>query len=477
VLTIDDLPDDALLEIFDLYIVRYQDLDFLRAVYVYGGAKRKIESWQLLIHVCRRWRGLVFGSPRRLDLQIFCYTLSRSARKSLDVWPALPLIIQGPVTETSVDNVIAELEHSDRISQIGLGFHTSLQIEKLWTAIQVPFPELTALCLQNVPNILPDSFLGGSATRLRYFSLDGTPFPGLPKLLSSATHLVHLHLHRIPHSGYISPETMATCLSLLTSLEFLQLEFEYPTSYPDLESRRPFPPTRSVLPTLTSFSFQGANEYLEEFVARIDAPQLYQTTFIDIDFDTPGSELNQFIGRTLTLGAYDEALLFFEDRSALVRLRQSHPEPSDDRMVEVEILGYLSDRQLSTLAQICALLRLLLTMENLYIDGNEYSSPVHDIEDTELLELLLPFTAVKNLYLSEPFMIPIAHALGLTGGRITEVLPALQNVFLEGFQPSKPVHEGIAQFISARQLTDHPVAISAWDRDLVGDESLEVDDW
>jgi hypothetical protein len=72
---------------------------------------------------------------------------------------------------------------------------------------------------------------------------------------------------------------------------------------------------------------------------------------------------------------------------------------------------------------------------------------------------------VKNLYLSEKFAPRIARALQeLTGARTTEVLPALQNVRLEGFEPSLPVQEGFAWFISARQLTDHPVAISVWYR-------------
>ena len=53
-----------------------------------------------------------------------------------------------------------------------------------------------------------------------------------------------------------------------------------------------------------------------------------------------------------------------------------------------------------------------------------------------------------------------------TGGRTTEVLPALKNVLLEGFQPSGPVQEGIARLIYARQLTNHPVAI--WDRSIGG---------
>jgi hypothetical protein len=125
----------------------------------------------------------------------------------------------------------------------------------------------------------------------------------------------------------------------------------------------------------------------------------------------------------------------------------------------------MTDGQLSSLAQICSLsLRLLLTMETLYIhEGNSPPDWKDDIENAEWLDLLLPFTAVKNLCLSKEFSPRIAPALQeLTGERTTEVLPALQNVFLEGFQPSEPVQEGIAQFISARRLINHPVAISVW---------------
>jgi hypothetical protein len=472
VVTIDDLPDDVLLAIFDFYVVKYQDQIFFE----FG--KGEIESWQSLVHVCRRWRGLVFASPRRLNLRLCC-TLVTSARMSLDVWPLLPLFIRSGLSETfqtsmARDNVIAEVEHTDRICQIeiNLDSYTTRQIEKLWTAMQVPFPELTVLYLSHPDSthvsVLPDSFLGGSAPRLRRLFLGAIPFPGIPKLLLSATQLVHLFLINIPHSGYFSPEAMATCLSALTSLKVLQLEFESPESCPDLESQRLFLPTRFVLPTLTKFSFQGVNEYLEEFLAWIDAPQVHRmwiTFFNDLDFDIP--ELIQFISRTPTLEAYHEARLIFRSREALVELRD-RPESFDNRMVEVTILCQVLNWQLSSLAQICASsLRPLLTMENLYIDL-PYSQLdwKDDIEDTEWLDLLQPFTAVKNLYLSKQFVPRIAPALQeLTGGRTTEVLPALQNVFLRGFQPSEPVQEGIARFISARQLINRPVDISVWDRD------------
>jgi hypothetical protein len=451
---------------------RYQDLDF-RELSEYD-TKRKIESWQSLVHVCRRWRGLVLGSPRRLNLQLCC-TTGTPARETLDVWPALPLLIQGGVSKMSVDNVIAVLKHSDRICKINLDYHANSQMEKLWTAMQVPFPELAVLYpsfrgLSYEP-VLPDSFLGGSTPRLRYLALVSVPFPGLPNLLLSATHLVNLYLHDIPHSGYISPAAIATCLSMLTSLEPLQLEFGSPQSCPDQENRRSPPPTRCVLPALTKFSFMGVNEYLEALVAWIDTPRLYQlwtTFFHDIDFDTP--ELIQFISRMPTFGVYNEARLTFDGDEAQVRL-QSHLGPFDLGMVEVNIFFRDPDWQLSSLVRICtSSLRLLLTMENLYIDGIPIDPSIvtwtHEIqvENTEWLDLLLPFTAVKNLYLSDDFSPRIAPALQeLTGGRTTEVLPALQNVFLEGFKPSEPIQDGIAQFISARQFANHPITVSVWD--------------
>src|SRR6266700_3384297 len=81
---IDVLPDDVLLAIFDFYVVGYQDLDFIEALLSNFDTKTKIRSWQSLVHVCRRWRGLVFGSPRRLNLQLCC-TTKTPARETLDV--------------------------------------------------------------------------------------------------------------------------------------------------------------------------------------------------------------------------------------------------------------------------------------------------------------------------------------------------------------------------------------------------------
>jgi hypothetical protein len=79
------------------------------------------------------------------------------------------------------------------------------------------------------------------------------------------------------------------------------------------------------------------------------------------------------------------------------------------------------------------------------------------------LDLFLQFTAVKNLYIFKEFLPHIVLALqDLTRKDTTEVLPALQNVFLERSYLLEPIEEGIVKFISAQQLTNEPIAISVW---------------
>ena len=85
------------------------------------------------------------------------------------------------------------------------------------------------------------------------------------------------------------------------------------------------------------------------------------------------------------------------------------------------------------------------------------------IENTMWLELLLPFTAVKNLYLSKGFAPGIAAALEeLVGDRITKILPSLQNIFVEGRKQSGLFKTNVKQFLTARKLSSHPITIFCW---------------
>jgi hypothetical protein len=446
---IDVLPDDILLEIFDFHMVLFPE---------YG-----IEVWKSLIHVCRRWRYLVFGSPRRLNLRLRCTHFSPT-RDKLDIWPALPLVVEGEYMDSSLnmDNIIAALEQRNRVCEVFLRVLADRQLEKVLAAMQVPFPELTRLYLMpdgETELVIPDSFLGGSAPSLRSFILVKISFPGLPNLLLSATHLADLRLCYIPHSGYISPEAMVALISVLSGLKTLYLQFESPESRPVSESRSLPPIKRAILPALTILHFQGVTEYLEELVTRIDTPQLDEMKIYL--FNQIGSpRLAQFINRT-SLRAGDKARVNLIDWHASVILLPA---------LHISILCREPDRPLLSVAQVCNPLQSLSTVKGLYIGYQKMPpGPVwndDDIEDTLWLQLLLPFTAVKNLYLSKVFVPSIAAALKeLVGGRMIEVLPSLQNIFVGGLEPSGPLQEDIGQFIAARRLSDHPIAISDWDRD------------
>ena len=115
---------------------------------------------------------------------------------------------------------MAALRQRNRVCQVNLLGVGGRDVEEFLTAMQVPFPELTMLRLWSdyETPVIPDSFLDGSAPSLRFFSLEGISFPGLPKFLFSANHLVELRLFRIPHSGYFSPEAMVALLPVLPSL-------------------------------------------------------------------------------------------------------------------------------------------------------------------------------------------------------------------------------------------------------------------
>jgi hypothetical protein len=455
--TIYTLPDFVLLEVFHFYV----DQTAL------------VEVWQRLVHVCRKWRNIVFGSPRRLHLQLFCSN-ETPVRETLDVWPSLPIVMKYHYPSTSdVDNVLAALEHHDRLCQVTLWGVPSPQLEIFSAVIKEPHPSLTHLWLKSNDDdkaapvhVIPDSFLGGSAPRLRLLFLTRVPFPGLPKLLISAADLVHLELHDIPHSGYILPETIATCISTSTGLNSLVLKFESLRSRPVRESRRPPPQTRSVLPALTDFSFTGVSEYLEDLVARIDAPLLRYMSIVffhQLILHTP--QLTQFISRTPTLkfsGQTQARVLFSGSGVSCVLPR------TGSKGLLLGMSCRQSDWQLSSMSQVCASSfpqALIQTVEHLYILEDTRPRPrwQDDIENSYWLELLHPFTAVKNLYLSKEFAPRIAPSLlELVGQRATETLPALQSLFVEDPHPSGPVHEDIGKFVAARQVSDHPVAISPW---------------
>ncbi|KAH9052268.1 hypothetical protein EDB87DRAFT_536172 [Lactarius vividus] len=150
--TIGKLSDEVLLNIFRHYL------------------DASPQYWPRLVHICRKWRHIVFASQQALHLRLFC-THGTPVLKTLGCWPALPLVVQyggDPPAPEDEDNVVAALKQSDRVSSISLTVTSSL-LEKIST-IERSFSELEVLVLvyrDNTQSALPSasSFRWGSRLR------------------------------------------------------------------------------------------------------------------------------------------------------------------------------------------------------------------------------------------------------------------------------------------------------------------------
>jgi hypothetical protein len=149
--TIVELPDKVLLDIFHYFL---------------DGSPR---HWPTLVHICRKWRRIVFASQHALHLRLLC-THGTPVQKTLDCWPAsLPIVVEyggspgldAPAPEDE-HNTIAALEQSNRVRSISLTVTSSLR-ERLF-AISGSFSELEDLVLlsrESEQLILP-YFFGGA---------------------------------------------------------------------------------------------------------------------------------------------------------------------------------------------------------------------------------------------------------------------------------------------------------------------------
>ena len=364
--TADILPDDVLLTIFFLHKEVYSS---------------DLSWWEPLVHVCRRWRQVIFTSPLRLNLTLLC-TSGTPTAESLDIWPPFPIAIHSTPSDglggLMNTNVKAALGHRDRVTEIRFDHLSGSDFSSL-SQLLSPFPALTYLSLAPIDHIafvLPSLFLGGSAPSLRALLLRSIPILALPKLLRSATQLVTLQLCSGPVYPYISPEMLATCFAVMPNLR--QFGIEINVSY--LSDRLPLP-TRVVLSSLTSFHFMVSSDYLEELLAQIDAPilQTFSVTFHDLDAHTP--QLLRFVNCAESLGPPIRVMVKFDFEKALLKFM-----PTDS--FELAILCDNPARQISSMAWSCReLLPLLARVERLDLYCDHLPQSTESVDPWRWVEL------------------------------------------------------------------------------------------
>jgi hypothetical protein len=271
---------------------------------------------------------------------------------------------------------------------------------------------------------------------------------------------------------------MVNYISGLSRLETLCLEFRSRRSYPVPGSCSP-PQARAVFPALYQLCFEGVTEYLEDLISRIDTPLIRRLdmTFFDRPFVTSDfSQLRQFIGRAEKFKSLTHAHINFRTRAVEVSLLQR--AQTYDAVLSVGILCKRLHPQLLSLAQVGAASLLPLSkVESLEISSELLKWQLHDLhqehteEDGQWLNVLQPFSAVKDLYPHENTLPSLAYALKtVSEERATEVLPALQGLIMD--EPSSPgpidtpsppaVQEAIERFIAMRRLPAARVNPNSW---------------
>jgi hypothetical protein len=84
------------------------------------------------------------------------------------------------------------------------------------------------------------------------------------------------------------------------------------------------------------------------------------------------------------------------------------------------------------------------------------------MENARWLEFLDPFTALKNLYLTDGIAQRFCGAIQeLPGERAAEVLPALRDLFVPG-SSLEAVREAMKPFVAARQLSGQTMVVDYW---------------
>ncbi|KAN0116530.1 hypothetical protein V8E52_005911 [Russula decolorans] len=153
---------------------------------------------QKIINKPRRGRVTVDILPEDVLLEIFdCHMAEANEAGENEEWEIL--------VHCGHDNIIAALGHNDRVCEINLAIPGSL-LESVFAAMQKTFVALNRLWLNATDDRAPvvsDSFLGGSAPHLRQLWLDRIPFPFpvLRKLPLSSPNLPS------PHSSFRARST------------------------------------------------------------------------------------------------------------------------------------------------------------------------------------------------------------------------------------------------------------------------------
>jgi len=420
--------------------------------------------------------------------------------------PPLPLVVdysgQRLLPTKDEEGAFLALQNHNRVREIHL-YASIASLDKLLAVMNGPFPVLEDLTLTraieysdadedeededvefNCPR-LPQAF---QAPQLRHLSLDRVGDvieEGLP-LLTSLSGLESLSLIGIPVSIYLPLEYLASRLSLMPQLEYLNLKFDFSISSDDVLGEQIDPPNAKQIsfPNLSEIFFDGDSSYLEGLAARISAPLLMR--FSAMFFEKPSSTLPHLSG-LLSAAAelrFPVASIKFsgtrvDDPNVAICMASS--EQTLDRLPQFAPFQMAFwcrplNVQVASAVQICtAFTPMLSTVGRLRLDldgGRWQLGQDGDIEDAMWHDLLRPFCNVEKLQVDAGLMGDLSRALCPDDdGQFMEILPELCKLVRPDY-----AHFGDAfdKFIAARR--DAGQHITKQRRPLIPNSDSEEED-
>lgn len=204
---------------------------------------------------------------------------------------------------------------------------------------------------------------------------------------------------------------------MLTRLTTLSILFNNNTNTSDLQTDQPDPPIQVILPTLSKFHFRGGSQYLEDFLAQVNMPQLNHLRMEYISFDNPALQLSQFIEHTenLKLDKFTHVKVIFHEDHSYVKLGSLQGNCSQAHLsLDLCYRQYLSI-QVSCMANI---LHQLAGQLAVFPDTGDLSTcgiHVTGLEDMDITQW-------------QPFfhLFPTVQAFHLSGGVKTSILSTLE---------------------------------------------------
>jgi hypothetical protein len=439
-----ELSDNVLLDIFQFF------LEF------------SPQHWHRLVHICRKWRCIVFASQQALNLRLLC-THGTPVLKMLDCWPTLPIVVQfagslalDQQTPEDEDDIMAALKQSTRVRSINLTVTSSL-LGKLYE-IEQPFSELEDLVLgsrDSVRLVLPRTIQWGS--RLRRLHLTRLTFPPtLFQLLYFSGNLVDLQLHEVLDPWNFPPDDLTNVLSRTPQLRSLSLHFLSATK----PHRALYTVRRAILPVLTRLDFRGITGYLECLVDGIDAPSLGDievTFFNEFTLNLDLSQLNEFIDRVGMHSSHCRAYIISSERVISISLTQ----PGVPTCLKFHLVCEPLRGQLFSMARICrSLSAFLFNIGELHISAARPSRWEDRLLNERWLDPINSFEGVNEFHVSGNLSTSIVRVLQLADSRCETVLPTLHKLYIPQPGPGhEPLTEAVVSFMISRLHSGHPIAM------------------